>query len=446
MGVEVEQELEGGPVPQVLHYKRSAPHQRRGESMVARHGAIRSGLALVFVLCLVPQLAFAQFEALRVEAKDLPGKIRVGPVRVHPYVGVKGTYTDNFFLTDSNEEEDWIGVFVPGITVHVPYKDRHLLELDYHAEIIRHSDFTHYDREDHHASGLLEFKFPWGLDLKLADRYKQSATPPDFEGDTKDTYHYNDALIEAAYRLADRYTVKVNYRNVIKDFFASENEDDNFVRNGGSVGLYYRIFPKTNILAEYTYYHMDNEGVGPLSTDNDNHHAWAGLEWEPGAKIKGGIKGGYTARRYDELGTDEDVFGIEGDLTYLLSSFTSFHLQLERQIIQTEATRGESIYGTHYIRTGGKLGVTYKFPFFSRGMHDLSTTLEGFYYNGDYRERGTAGRKRDDDVYGGSAQLKYTFWERLAVIVRYRYQRNDSNFDIEEHKENRVYAEMFLVF
>lgn len=395
-----------------------------------------TGVLTLFMTLQVAQAA--------VEVKDLPGNIHLGPIRIHPEFSVKEIYTDNYFLEDDNEKDDWITVLIPGITLQLPFGE-HMFQFDYYAEIFRHSDFSDYNTENHKASGLLDLKFPWGLALKIADEYTKSRTHPEFDGDTEDDYHYNDAGVEASYQLAGRYKVKVGYRNVIKEFWAERNEVDNFVRHEGYVGLYYRFLPKTNLLVEYTYYHMDNEDNGALSTDNDNHHFWAGLEWEPGAKIKGGIKGGYTMRRYDEVGQDEDTFGMSGDITYYLANFTTLHLEAVREIIQTEVSAEDDPFATHYIRTGALFSVTYKFPFWTGGLHELSATAKGFYYNEDYRERGAFTEEREDDRYGGGVGINYQFWDRVNLKVEYQYTENESNFRTEEYRENQVFIQFSLV-
>jgi hypothetical protein len=411
--------------------------------MILKRSCIACSLVCAVLFFLSPHLALAE-----VEVKELPGNIHLGPVRFHPYFSVKGEYTDNFFLTDTNEDGNWTTILIPGITIQVPVRT-HMLQLDYHTEILRHSDFKYYDREDHHASGLLDLKFPWGMELKVSDEYMKSITQPYFEGDTKDTFHYNEGLAEVSYRLANRYKVKVAYFNGIKRFTEQINEVDDFTLHGGSAGLYYRILPKTNILAEYTFYHVDNRDNGLPSTDNDNHHVWAGLEWEPGAKIKGGIKGGYIRREYDEVGKNENSFGMKGDLTYLFSNFTNVRLEAVREIIQTEVTAEEDIFGTHFIRTGGKLSLEHTLTFWVEGTVRMTSTLEGFYYNEDYREKGTVNKRREDDRFGGGVGVNFQYWDRINLGVKYRYTQNNSNFPQATHgdyQENLVSLDFSLVF
>jgi len=319
-----------------------------------------------------------------------------------------------------------------------------MFQLDYEAEIYRHSHYSRYDRVDHQVKGSLDFKFPWRWELKLTDKFVKSATLPGFLGDTLDEYYYNDAKIEAIYKLADRYKLKLAYRNVYK-CFPGWTELDNFVRNEGSIALYYRILPKTHFLGQYTFFYIDNEDKGYPSTDNANHLLWLGLEWAPGARIKGGIKGGYWARRYEEAGRDEDTFGVKGDLTYFLGNFTTLQLEAIREIIATEITAEEAYYGTHYIRTGGALSLKYKFPFWTGGYHEVNAILKGFYYNDDYREKGIFTKRRRDVRYGGGIEMNCKFWDRVGIILNYRYRENDSNFDAEDYKENRFMAQISLM-
>jgi len=404
--------------------------------IINRIGGLLCLLTGVLILVISPSPAFAQLAI-----KELPGNIHLGPVRIHPQFSVKEVYTDNYFLEDTNKKENWITVLTPGITLQLPFMRRHIFQFDYHADIFKNINFSRYDTEDHNASGLFNFNFPWGLELTIGDQFIKSATPPDFEGDTQDDYYYNIGMAEAAYRFAERYKVKLVYRNAFQDFWTEAAEVDNYKRNEVSAGIYYRFLPKTSVLVEYTFYRMDNEKRDPLSTDNDNHQIWVGLEWEPGAKIKGGIKGGYIHRRYDELGSgrNESNFGMRGDLTYLIGKSTTLNAVATREIIQTLVTAGEEFYGSHYIRTGGTLSLNHNFT------SKIAANVAGFYYNDDYRERGAFSEKRMDNRYGGSAGIGYQFRDWLGFRVNYRYTENASNFDVEEYRENRVFIQVYLV-
>lgn len=422
--------------------------------IINRIGGLLCLFTGVLILVISPSSAFAQlgvqgpvwsthvysaFE--RLDIKELPGNIHVGPVRIHPQFSAREVYTDNYFLTDTNKKENWITVLTPGITLQLPFMTRHIFQVDYRADIFRNGKYVRYDTVDHYASGLFKFNFPWGLELNIGDQFIKSSVPPDFEGDAQDNFNYNEGMVEAAYRFADRYKVKLAYRNAFQDFWAEAAEVDNYKRNEVAASIYYRFLPKTSVLVEYTFYRMDNEKRGTLSTDNDNHQIWVGLEWEPGAKIKGGIKGGYILRRYDEAGSgrNESNFGMRGDLTYLIGKSTSLNAVATRQIIQTLVTAGEEFFGSHYIRTGGTLSLNHNFT------SKIAANVAGFYYNDAYRERGAFSEKRQDNRYGGSVGIGYQFRDWLGFRVNYRYTDNVSNFDEEEYRENRVFMQVYLV-
>ena len=410
----------------------------RKHSFVLGVGAlVLIGTLLTFSL---PQMVIAADFAL----KDLAGNIHFGPVRLHPYFSVQGFYTDNIFLEDTNEKEDWKLVYIPGITVQVPFhKKRHLFQFDYRAEIIRHEDFSNYDMENHRASALFKFRFPWGLDLTVGDEFIKSATWPDYEGDTLDDYFYNDAKIEGVYKLGERYRLKMHYENVIKEF-PDWTILDSYMRNEVAIDLYYRFLPKTNVMVEYKIFYHDNDDRQYLSTDNLNNHIWVGLAWEPGARLKGEIKGGFVSRQYAEYGRNENTIGMKADLTYFLGNYTSFRLEATREIIATEITDEDVFYGTHFIRTGGALSVKYMFPFLSHGFHKVSAIAKGFYYDDEYREKGMYANRRHDNQYGGSAEIDLEIWERLGFKVMYRYIDNDSNFKVEDYREHRFMGQISL--
>ena len=372
----------------------------------------------------------------------LGGNIHVGQVRLHPFFSVKGIYSDNMFLEHKAEKENWTLIYIPGIVVQVPfYQKRHLFQFDYRAEIFRNLNFSDYDKENHRASILFKLTSPKGTEINIKDEFVLSSTSPEFEGDTLDKFYYNDASLEFKYDPKKRYKLKLLYHNVIKGFYEFSELDD-YMRNDLTFDFYYRIFPKTYLMAEYRIFYIDNNDsprtflivpphlppnsitpinyfIGSASTDNLNNHIWVGVTWAPGAKFKGEIKGGYINREYAEYGRDESSFGMRADLTYFLNNFTTIRLDATREIIATELTAEDSFYGTHFFKTGGELSLTYKFPFLSRGHRKFKATGRGFYYNHEYREDGYYGKMRQDDQYGFGAELTGEFWDRLGFKLRW---------------------------
>lgn len=406
---------------------------------VTARSCIVWGLITAMMLFFIPHPALAGFEV-----KELAGNIHVGPVRLHPYFSVKGIYTDNLFLEEKNEKANLALVYIPGITIQLPFNRRRcLFQFDYRAEIFRNFDYSNYDKENHRVNVLLSYKSPKAIDINIGDEFILSATPPEFEGDTLDKYWYNEANVEIKYHPKRRYKLRLLYRNVIKQFYEYTELDD-YIRNEITADIYYRFLPKTSVMLEGTFFYIDNNDLSGAGTDNANLLMWVGLAWEPGARLKGEIKGGYTMRRYAEYGRDEDTYGMRADLIYFLGNFTTIRLDATREIIATEITAEDDVYGTHFIRTGGSLSLKYTFPFLSYGHHKISAIVKGFYYDDEYRENPFLSKKRRDDRYGGSAEVNFELWERLGFKVMYRYTDNDSNFDNEAYRENMIYGQISL--
>ena len=408
--------------------------------MLRCYSTIRVLIGTLMMLSL-PHLVMAQSDL-----SGHPGNIHFGDLKVHPYLNVQEEFTDNYFLTHRSRKNEWYTTIIPGINLQLPFK-RHKLILDYHSEIERHNEYTRFDGTFHDASGLLELKFGRRLGLNIEYQYTKSRTLPDSEDDTVDDYHYYQGKVEALYQLTNRYKLTVAYLNNIKYFQDHENREDDFTMNEIPVTLHYRFLAKTHLLLEYAFSQIDNKDLGDVDTDNDNHRIWVGLEWDPDAKITGRIAGGYITRRYEheEGGDDEDTFGMEGDLSYLFSKLLTFRLKLERQIIQSEATSDQAIYGVHYTHTGGMLSLIYKIPFLTTGLLKSSTSIGGFYYNDDYTRRGILIEKRDDDRYGGNVGLSFKYRGRIGFTLNYVYTDNDSNIPVETYRENRVFFQFSIM-
>ncbi|MFH0813618.1 MAG: outer membrane beta-barrel protein, partial [Pseudomonadota bacterium] len=170
-----------------------------------------------------------------------------------------------------------------------------------------------------------------------------------------------------------------------------------------------------------------------------------GLTWEATAKITGTIKGGYVTRDYDGPSDDWDGFGMEGNLEYKISpyyllSFKGFRKLLETSVTEYSITGGPGVYGTYYTSTGGSLSLTHRFTY------KISAMAEALYFSDDYRERGTLGRKRNDDRFGFGLGVNYQIQDWLGCKLSYHFLDNDSNIGVEDYTENLIGGTLLLTF
>ncbi len=373
------------------------------------------------------------------ELREYPGNIRCGPVRIYSGLALSEEYTDNAFLTANNEKEDFLSIFSPSLALQLPMR-RHELQLEYRIDVIRRGTYERYDTEDHYAQALANLRFGRGLTLKLGDTFLRTATPPDFLGDTLDEFNFNASTVQATYEFGTRYRLQADYTYSVKDYDRSAAEIDNFREHAASTTLYYRFLPKTWALVEYYFSRVDNNDKGGPSTDNDNHRVWAGLSWEPTAKIRGTAKGGYIERDYDRGISSRDSFGMQAAVQYSLTNRTTFDLSASREIIQTEFTREEQFYGVDYYRTGGTLVLRQKMASKIYGV------AEGSFFTDDYNSKGVIGKKREDDRVSVGLGLEYHLRNSMALIFKYLYIDNDSNVASEDYTENQAFVSLSLAF
>jgi hypothetical protein len=380
-----------------------------------------------------------------IEVADLPGNIHIGPLKIHPSLSIKEEYNDNIFHEASGESGAAITTVSPGILFQLPFQ-RHFLQVDYRVDLIEASRFHRaYDTDSHFANILLDLDFN-RLGFLLGDNWKSDSTAPDYKDDIRNNYYQNRFFVDATYKLPGRYKIKGFYRNEFRDFDSFRRpgqfnpELDNYMQNEAGINLFYRFLPLTSVLFEYGFTHINNTDKGFPTTDSDAQRFWLGLKWEATAKITGTIKGGYVNRDYDGLSDDWDGFGMEGDLKYKFSSFTTFSFKGFRKLIQCSVTKEEGVYGTDYVSTGGTLSINHRFNY------KLSAEASVSYFNDDYRERGLIGKKRDDDRFGFGFGVNYQIQDWLGCKLSYHYVDNDSNIEVEDYRENLITGALELTF
>lgn len=373
--------------------------------------------------------------------------IRLGPVRAYPGLTIKGDYTDNYFLYEREERDEWITTITPELLLQLPMR-RHMLQLEYRTDYFAHAKYTYADVAEHFVGGFLNLDFPGGLKIKAGHEYRITSYPPLYYSkdprlrDPRHKYRSNKPNGTISYRFADRYEVEVSYYYQNAHFKIERDRVDDYGKHDVAFTLFYRILPKTWILAEAGYYRMNRPTpliLKPIITadrDSDNYRAWLGLRWEPGAKLVGTIKGGYIARRYDdkEGGKDEDNFGLRCELEYYLTPYDQITLTASREVLETYITTMASPYfGSSYISSGFDLDLKHRFTY------KISGSLRAHYTNDNYHEAYyLGGPERMDNryIFGGSIDYQIQDW--LSCGLGYHYLNNDSNYDWQEYDENRV--------
>jgi hypothetical protein len=364
---------------------------------------------------------------------EIYGDVRLGPFSVTPYVSASGTYTDNVFLTDRDEESDFYYSVLPGVKVRARPIGRHNFYLNYDADFSQFRDNTDANYVVHSLDTGLDLDLPGKFGIKLGDKITYGADLPDSEVDETAQYYNNVARIEASYAFLDRFGIGLRYSHEFKDYERSRDEIDNFDKNTVGGILRFRILRRTFMLAEYVYSITDYRRDARARVENNySHRINSGITWDITAKTRGTVRGGYVQTTYHRIDREDDSVYMSANISHELTSHITISLIGIRNIFDTSNADDNIQFSTSYVSTqiAAKLKHTYR---------KFTTHIGGEYIFDDYRHDDLlVGRKREDDVWRGSLGVDYQMQRWIKLGVKYRYTTLDSNFDNEDYDENLV--------
>lgn len=402
-------------------------------------------------LCIV--LAFPAFAVWGQTVPSDKGNIKLGPLEVHPSVGLAETYTDNVYRNyDGHEKKsDWITTLSPGLELVLPLR-RHSLKVGYLADV----NWYGKNRENNHvqqaATGSVNLDFPGGLVFTVSHRFTDSEIvrkwieQPGLSG-ANDPYRAmpfqsNDFNTRAKYSFADRWAVAAWYNYYKYDYKNEYDRAGSYDRNlfGGSV--FYRVTPKTDFLVEYA--HSRVAYPRSVASDNKNDTAYVGLGFDPSAKLKGYLKVGWTQKKYDVIaasGEDKyNTFSTQIDLAYDLSPYDVISLKGSRTIeedIDTNAAYTRDYYSLGYSHTlsqNERIRLNALVGYGKSKFESPQTDVDGSF------------KTRDEKIYSGTLGVDYAMLRWLLWNLSYTYENRDSNFVRYNGAENRVFLKATVSF
>ena len=360
------------------------------------------------------------------------GNLRLGPLRITPYVTASGTYTDNVFLTRRNKKSDFYYSILPGIKVRVKPIGRHNFYLDYDADISQFNSFTGADYVVQSLDAGLDLNLPRGFGLKLGDKITYGADLPDFEGDETSQYLSNLARIEASSTFFDRFGIGLNYSHEVKDYGRSRDEIDNFDTDTFGGVFRFRILARTSMLLEYVYSITDYTKDRARVENNYSNRINSGITWDITAKTRGVVKGGYVEKNYYVLNREENAVFASANISHELTSHIILSITGMRSVFDTSNADDNIQFSSSYLsnQVTARLQHTYR---------KFTSSIGGDYIHDRYLHDDLgAGRKRKDTVWRGSAGIDYQMQRWIKLGVKYRYTNLNSNFDTEDYGENLV--------
>ena len=380
--------------------------------------------------------AFTMQPALALE----PANLQFGPLYFTPTLDLEAYYTDNLWLTDTQEKNTWVGVITPRLQTWLQngasdYSLTFELEdstyassddddyTDYTATVDVHQVFNarnrlnlygeYYDGHEKRGTGFIEGELSLITDKPI--EYERST----FGGD----YTYGSKTSRGRLKVAAE-SVDFDYQNY-RDFtrFFDRTED----ALAGT--LFWKVAPRTDALVEARAINNDYDDEDPSDPagthTSDELNYLLGVAWEATGRTSGHVKLGMYDRDYDSgAREDEDGFLWEVGVRYQPRTYSTLDLNTRRYYQETNGL-GDGI-NTRALNLG-----------WGHSWNQRSSTHLNFgYMNDDYE-----GGDREDDTYDLEARYDYGFRRWVDLSAGYRYQYRDSDLNFFDYSGNIFFLE-----
>ncbi|KXI27230.1 outer membrane beta-barrel protein [Paraglaciecola hydrolytica] len=350
------------------------------------------------------------------------------------------TYDDNILRTaDDFAQSDTSLVVAPELTL-AGILGKQRFAAVYKGEYAKYADNGDVDYTDHDIlvradldhSNRLTSRF----DLRYLDKHEDFGDISNIFTNLTEFNHFTQTDINArlAYGRDDSFgQIVLGLGHSDKEYDNNDQEFRSHDRDLASLAFYYRIAPRTRVLAEVVYQDYSyNPDAGFIDLDNEYVRYQAGIEWALTNQLEGTVKVGYQDRNY-KLDTLNDIDGLayEASIDYTPNTFTTINLAAKRESLDS------SLAGA-----GGFLRTSYSIA----GKHGLTELL---------KLDGQVYYAKDDGVFGGTRQDKrlrtqigliYSALHWVDVGVNYSYEDRDSTNVLADYKSNSINLTLKVAF
>ena len=365
----------------------------------------------------------------------LPGEgVKVGPARLHPFLGVAEVWTDNVFRRNKGpaRESDFLTTIAPGFQASFPLGGKHSFLLDYRAAQFLYSKFSGNNALTQNGVGHLALDYPGGLRVDVDGNFIGGFDARGSEVDTQqsDITKWNSNTIRTTVQLSGanlgvrgglRYT-QLSYRN----------NGQAKPRNRSIAAANFTIFVPTSsassaLLGGFvsdTNYERNNQ------LDSFTYGVFTGFRIVPTRQFSGELNVGYNILNFDRAperdgtlqgdrlldnrlalgGKQQKALFVSGNLRWRPTPRLSFVIQPFRSIQQAAV-----VNTTTFTQTGGVLRARQTI----QKRIELSGSLS--YSNSDF-EGG-----RSDNQYRVRTELSYRTVKWLGFRLAYIYSRRFSS-------------------
>ncbi|MDY6903920.1 MAG: outer membrane beta-barrel protein [Thermodesulfobacteriota bacterium] len=385
---------------------------------------------------------------------------------VTPRLSIGTTYTDNLFLTDENEEHDFITTVSPEFNVSLIGRQSEL-SLDYLPSYAMYSRFSEYNTLRHTANMNAETRLSRHMHVVINDNFTRTEAPVTdidaamTEVDTtvrqgRHTYYTNTAGIDLINEFGRENSLGLGYAHYFIENSDPTLEDSQY--HQPSVFLNYWLVPNklgTEWEAAYTKRHFDtsenyNDTSGRLriirqfSPHFDAYleyiHEWTdyeedgidyqvynplmGLTWEKSDHMTLSASAGWF---YQDSENGDSESGASGTLSALYDGRRGTAASLTGAAGYDRADGGaENLGFNQFYSVSGRINQSFG--------RRLSGNLSASYQINTYKE---VQPERDDALYQAGTGLTFQALSWMTVALSYTYRMLDSDVEQNDYTENR---------
>jgi len=378
----------------------------------------------------------------------------VGPVRLHPFMGVAEMYTDNVLRTNTNKRSDFFTTLGPGIQARLPFAGRHDFTVDYRTNIQYYQRTPSNDVQDQTASGRFRFDFPGGLKLDLEGEHKLGHDPRGSAVDTQtldvNKWTTNSFIGQAEYRGAQA-GLRMNLQTTRWDFL---NNGQGIFRdrlsNYAGMTFFADLTGKTSALVNVG---VDQEIYDQnKNLDSTIYLISGGGTWNVTELTSAQILVGYQYLRFTHAQTnqpgpvlsqfqrDKDSYSnlfVMGNLNWKATSLLTISLQPYRTFQQTAV-----VGSLFFVATGVNLTATHALT--NRTTLSLNVGVEQDKFTASSGTVG--GTNRTDTLKNVAVGLNYRAVKWLGVGLQYIFEDRSSTLDQFKYDANTVMVSAQLLF
>lgn len=354
-----------------------------------------------------------------------------GRFRFIPAITVSESYSDNLYLTNKNETEDYITTITPEFSFDAAIVPKNYFSLKYRGDYLSYLNADNF-KEDHHYSSLsYNGETAKGSRFVAGISAQDTAIQPFSKIERSKDYTILSAYVDILAKLGKVTEIGTDYTKQDREFDEQEFIDDDYTRYTWNFHILYTRSSFWPLLLQYRYISQDNNDLGAINSDFQTHTVFLGGRWRPKKKFSGVYMIGYKRAEFER--SESDVYhgyATDIDVTYAYSDITKFTLTAQSTIGSPTRSARES--GEYYINKS--LGFIIK----HRRWERITSQLNFLYRNINYKEIQSSDNVRKDDYYRAGLSISYTMRKWISFSIGYRYQENTSDIEDKNYSENEI--------